>query len=144
MEMKVSDLLDRWTILRMKARYDDSAKKELIVFDQEVQKLFKADLENYRPGEMPRTFTSTFLNALLSLQEANAKTWENESAIRNEYAKDPANTVKNFKSEQEYLIEVGRKALAIRDYNKIRISAKNLIDKLFGQIPDVKVNHASQ
>jgi hypothetical protein len=41
------------------------------------------------------------------------------------------------------LEEVGKRALEIRDHNKLRIAAKREIDIFYGHAPDVKVEHAS-
>lgn len=144
--MKVSDVLDRWTILKMKARYDEAAKKELSLYDAEVAMLLKSESKSLRPDEVGRTSSLTFFSAIAELMEANAKTWENESAIRNEYIQDPANNA-NIRTGKEHamsLEEIGKRALAIRTHNKQRIEAKARIDLLFGQIPDRKVDHASQ
>lgn len=141
MQMKVSEVLDRWTILRMKARYDENAKKELALYDAEVIALISSDLASVQKGSAPRACSHTFWSIILDLMEANAKTWENEAAIRKEYSNDPAAGKKNVEQDLE---EVGRRALAIRGFNKLRVEAKTKIDKLFGELPDLKVNHASQ
>lgn len=153
MKMKTSEVLDRWTILRMQARFDSTAKKELALYDDEVNGLYKQDVANRAMGDRPITSSLTFVSALLDLTEANAKIWENESAIRNAYKNDPANFIvrgasaadaSNTKEASEWLLrEIGRRTLLIRDYNKTRVGAKQLIDKLFNEIPSIKVDHAS-
>jgi len=40
-------------------------------------------------------------------------------------------------------MEVGRRALLIRDFNKNRIAIKNDINSKFGGFQEIKVNHAS-
>lgn len=149
MEMKISDLLDRWTILKMKARFDESANKELLLFDNEYRELAKKDIASAMPGETPKTASLTFISTLLELMESNAKIWELEAAIRQEYNSDPASrsmvvgssAVERTPAQYE---AIGRRSIIIRDLNKIRVDAKKKIDQLFGQIPDIKVNHASQ
>jgi len=126
--MKISDILDRWTILKMKARFDEDAKKELALYDESYYNLFKNNLG----------MAACLSTLIVELMEANAKIWENESAIRKEFANDPTS------SQKLQLEEVGRRAIIIRNHNKMRIEAKTKIDKLFGNIPDNKVNHASQ
>lgn len=121
MEMKKSDLLDRWTILLMKARLDASAKLELENCDQEAHNAVE----------------KVGLHSLMQLMEANAKIWALEASIRQEYKDDSQS------SSKLSLEEVGRRALQIREYNKLRIEAKTLIDASFGETPDKKVDHAS-
>jgi hypothetical protein len=62
--------------------------------------------------------------------EANTRIWILESDIRN--GKDMP------------LEEVGRRALQIRDINRMRIEAKNKINEIFGDYQEIKVNHASE
>lgn len=121
MEMKKSDILDRWTILIMKARLDVNAKLELDDCDLEVRSIVE----------------KVGLYALMQLMEANAKIWALEASIRQEYKDDSQS------SSKLSLEEIGRRALQIREYNKLRIEAKTLIDVSFGQIPDKKIDHAS-
>lgn len=134
MRAKTSDILDRWTILRMKARYDKSgcAEQELKDYQLEIETLMRDH------GTLFRSFD--FVSALLDLQESNAKVWENEAAIRKEFSGDPANS----KIDDEDLAEIGRRTLIIRGYNKIRVQAKTELDRMFGDTPDVKVDHASE
>lgn len=147
MEMKVSDVLDRWTIVRMKARFDKDAKKELESYDAEVQALIKKDNANAAPGFATKMSSHTFLGYMMELMEANAKIWENEAAIRNEYKDDPANHIVRAGSPPDGKVfdyeKIGQRALIIRDLNRQRVAAKSKIDKLFGQISDNKVDHAS-
>jgi hypothetical protein len=117
MRMKQSDVMDRWTILLMKARVDQSAKAELEEYQREGNDIFSG------------TEWRQLLPWIMQLMEANAKIWVLESAIRNG---------KDMPAE-----EVGRRAIEIREYNKLRVAAKHSIDAWFGQSPDVKVDHAS-
>ena len=126
--MKTSDILDRWTILRMKARFDDCAKTELKAYTDELAALAKS--EAWRRHYMFMT------EAVVQLAEANGKIWVCEAAIRQEYNNDPAR--KDLSLE-----EIGRRALEIRGYNKLRVEAKQAIDTIFGDVPDKKVDHAS-
>jgi ribosomal protein L7/L12 len=152
MEMKQSDILDRWTILRIKSKYDANAEKEMALFDKELTDLINKDCENARPGERPRVFSLTFMGLLCDLMEANSRIWENEAAIRNEYDKDPANVWGGSAPQggccgktpgRLQLEEIGRRSMLIREYNAKRVKAKSQIDILFGKIPDVKINHIS-
>jgi hypothetical protein len=130
MEMKISEVLDRWTILLMKAKFDDTAKKELEIYDGAITNLLTLE----------KTSNITFLKILLELMEGNAKIWEQEAGIRNEFPKDPS----SVGVDQKNYSEIGRRAILIREHNKNRVQAKAKIDKLFNQLPDVKVGHASE
>ena len=136
---KKSDLIDRWLILIIKTKYDDNAKKELELYKKEVTDIL------YKNQDSVALYG--IIESIVELMEANARTWENESAIRNEFENDPSNThlmVEGKKLTLEQLSEIGRRALLIRSYNRLRINAKKKIDVEFGDIPDTKVNHVSQ
>jgi len=124
MEMPPGEIADRYTILRMKATFDKDAALKLGAYASEVERLL---LE----GKM------AFAVHLLDLQEANSKIWMLEASMRQEYKEDPM-------AQQELdLAEYGRRAIEIRDINKLRVKAKKNIDDMFGFIPEGKVNHAS-
>ena len=145
----MSDVLDRFTILRMKKRFDNRAEPEYKEIEQEV-------LQNIL--QMPDgAKTTDIVLTLLDLMEANAKTWENEAAIRRETPNDPSNTGAVAMSPDNaskttavvippdnVLIEIGRRALIIRWHNKRRLEVKADVDRMFGQKSDVKVEHASE
>jgi len=129
MEMKKSDLLDRWTILTMKARIDPAAKVEYGQYNEEVSKLLAV-----APIKLMDPFLLIVM--IVQLMEANAKIWAKESALRNGLSADGRDVAP--------LAEIGKTALEIRELNKLRVSAKHEIDRLYGELPDVKVDHASQ
>lgn len=128
--MKTSDFLDRLTILRMKARLDDSASRELTGYLDELRKILDDQCLATSGVEM--------VVAIMQLAEANAKIWLTEAAIRKEFPEDPS------ASEEMDLEEIGRRALQIRAYNRLRIDAKKIIDAVSGEEPDNKVEHASE
>lgn len=139
MQIKTSDFFDKWLILIIKAKYDENAKKELELYKKEVIGIL------YKKQDSVALYG--IIESIVELMEANARTWENESSIRNEFENDPSNThfmVEGKKLTIEQLSEIGRRALLIRSYNRLRINAKKKIDVEFGDIPDTKVNHASQ
>lgn len=120
--MPLPEILDRLVIVRLKAERikDDEKKKEL--------EFYKKELENYRKkGFLIKD------EWLEKLYEVNGKIWDLESDIR------------KGKEGLLGLEEVGRRAIKIRNLNKIRISIKNEITELTGSgFKDVKVNHASE
>lgn len=127
--MKKSDILDRWTILLMKSRFDKDAQKELGEIYAVAKGLVDDIFQNGGTG---------YVVAIMQLMEANAKIWVLEASIRREYEDGLTKDDKDLP-----LDEVGRRCLEIRDHNKLRIEAKKLIETYFGGIPDNKVNHAS-
>jgi hypothetical protein len=128
--MKKSDVLDRWTILLMKAQKDPRAKAELEQYDQEVRSMLAtAGIRVLSPFDLTRT--------IVLLMEANAKIWAKESALRAGSSSDGSDTGMTFQ-------EIGVTALEIRELNKLRVGAKQAIDEMYGELPDVKVEHASQ
>lgn len=113
MKMSAGEVFDRWTILRMKARLSDE---------------MKAEHQRYC-AEIAENNELAFLELLAELVEANAKIWMLEADIRN--------------GKEMPLEEVGRRALLIRDHNRLRVQAKGEIDRMFGDTPDIKVDHAA-
>ena len=126
--MKHGDIFDRYTILLMKSRLDEGAQIELADYEAEVVGWF---------GEDPAKSVDC-LGHMLQLMESNAKIWITEASIRKEYSDDPDSR------EDLSLDEIGRRSVRIREYNKMRVQAKNKIDEAFGNIPDRKVDHASE
>jgi hypothetical protein len=127
--MKTSEFLDRLTILTMKSRFDEKSETEFMLYLKELETLIKTDQWN--------TFGNILILSLIELSEANAKIWVTESAIRKEFDTDPES-----KQELDY-DEIGKRAIMIREYNKIRLSARERIDQVFGEVSDTKVDHVS-
>ena len=121
--MPICEVADRLTIARLKkSRLPDS----------EIDKVaLQKQIEYYEKGI---NFQNEGLNELiLSLQEINGKIWDAEYDIRKGL------------DDGLGLHEIGRRALKIRDLNKFRISIKNKITELAGQLEfvDCKMNYAS-
>ncbi len=114
MNMTVGDIFDKWSILGMKVRELSQDLEEYEKYNKEAQELFNV----------------SFIIQVADLVRANQKIWTLESDIRN--GKDMP------------LEEVGRRALQIRDINRMRIEAKNKINEIFGDYQEIKVNHASE
>jgi len=112
--MTVGDLFDKWSILRMKSRLIGEGLDEHFAVLNEIQQFDFSKINLY----------------VFDLIEANSKIWILESDIRN--GKDMP------------LEEVGRRALQIRDINRMRIEAKNKINEIFGDYQEIKINHASE
>lgn len=137
---KSGDFFDRWTILVQKAKFDETAKRELEMVERELMEMIKSELclmSGAKEGFPVGLLSVSFMRSLMRLAMANAKIWENEAAIRRQYVSDPS------ANQELSLVEIGRRALVIRDHNKERVAAKNEIDVMFGDMPDNKVDHAS-
>ena len=116
MKMPISEIADRYSIALL--------KQERAAADNaaEVHTLHK-ELIQYE-GAM------SFVRKLI---EINGKIWDLESDIR------------KGKEAELGLEEVGRRAIQIRELNKIRVGYKNEMVQLYGEgFEDIKMNHASQ
>ena len=122
MEMPLPELLDRLVIVRLKAERIKEEEKE-----KELE-FYMTELEEYRKKGF--IIKDEWLERLY---DVNGKIWDLEADIR------------KGKEGELGLEEVGRRAILIRNLNKIRISIKNEITEVTGSgFKDVKVNHASQ
>jgi hypothetical protein len=116
MEISLGDLADRYSILKLKLeRTDAPCQKE---FDDITRELKASD---------------NLKEFLDKLYVVNGKIWDLESDIR------------KGKEEILGLEEVGRRAIAIRNLNNLRVALKNEINTTFnsGYI-EYKRDHASE
>lgn len=125
MEVNISlaDLTDRYTILKLKVEHGiEEAVNELIpVMAAMMEAAGKAGLSHREIGGYIR-----------KLHQVNGEIWALEGDIR-------AGREGLFS-----LKEVGGRALAIRDKNRIRVAIKNKLVAVAGDgFPDIKINHAS-
>lgn len=119
MKMPISEILDRYSIaILKKQRANAENEQEIIDLSHEIFK------NNYH-----REFIQ---DKIEKLTEINGKIWDLESDIR------------KGKEGELGLEEVGRRAIQIREFNKIRVGYKNEVVELFGEgYKDIKMNHAS-
>jgi|SRR3989338_9820934 len=122
MEMPLPELLDRLVIVRLKAeRIKDREKERELAF-------YIKELEYYKKKGF--VIKDEWIERLY---DVNGKIWDLEADIR------------KGKEGALGLDEVGRRAILIRNLNKIRISIKNEITEATGSgFKDVKINHASE
>ncbi len=115
MKMPISEVADRYSIALLKReRASADNQKEIDTLHEE--------LITYKDS----------LEFVLKLKEVNGKIWDLESDIR------------KGKEAELGLEEVGRRAIAIRELNKIRVGYKNEMVKIYGEgFEDIKMNHAS-
>jgi len=116
MNYSISDILDRVSILRLKLKNSNClSDDERNIIQDELQELSKEIKEEHEA-------------TLEKLYYINGMIWKLESDIR------------SGKEGELGLEEVGRRALMIRDFNKVRISIKNSMNDRFKEI---KIDHAS-
>lgn len=113
--MSISEIADRYSICLLKSiRTDENMDDELRLYGEELNKY--NNMEEYTDR----------------LYEINGDIWELESDIRKGREKELG------------LEEVGRRAIEIRNKNRIRVAIKNeIVDKYGEGFRDIKVNHCS-
>jgi len=119
MEVPLSDMIDRYSILLLKkGRLPEDAKLT------EEYARFASELGAYSDQKYIREHIDL-------LVAVNGKIWDLESDIR------------KGKEGTLGLEEVGRRALLIRDLNAERIRLKNRIAERWGEFKEIKIDHAS-
>lgn len=121
--MPVSELCDRLTIAQLKFhRLPD---------DQIDRAGLQRQIEYYQTGIDKSNSRLGFL--ITELHTINGKMWDAEYSIRKGLDDDLG------------LEEIGRRAILIRDLNRVRVKLKNDISELVGQdeFKDCKMNHIS-
>jgi hypothetical protein len=119
MEMTLSEMIDRYSILLLKK---DRLPEHAAV--QEECSRFAIELEIYQEQEYVREHLDL-------LVKVNGQIWDLESDIR------------RGREGELGLEEVGRRALLIRDLNAERIRLKNRVAERHGEFKEIKVDHAS-
>jgi hypothetical protein len=120
MEYPISEILDRYSIAVLKKERLDANNeielKDLLNVINEYKKINLNIIEEY----------------IHKLIKINGEIWDLESDIR------------KGKEGELGLEEVGRRAIKIRELNKIRVGYKNIIVDIFKEgYKDIKMNHAS-
>jgi hypothetical protein len=120
MKMPIGEILDRYSIAILK-KERASAENQ-----QEIEDLTQ-EIESYKKTH------EEFINEKIDkLIEIIGMIWDLESDIR------------KGREGELGLEEVGRRAIKIREFNKIRVGYKNDVVEVFGEgYKDIKMNHAS-
>ena len=115
MKMPISEIADRLSIAMLKkARANAENQVEIDTLTAEVNQYLGA------------------VEYVEKLLDINGKIWDLESDIR------------KGKEAELGLEEVGRRAIQIREFNKIRVGYKNEMVKRYEEgFEDIKMNHAS-
>jgi len=120
MKMPISEILDRYSIAILK-KERANAENEKEIFD------LNKEIENYK--NINEEIIENYIQKLI---EINGQIWDLESDIR------------KGKEGVLGLEEVGRRAIKIRENNKIRVTYKNEIVEIFEEgYKDIKINHVS-
>jgi len=121
MEMPLPEIVDRYTIVRLKSERLGAGEvaEELLAYERAI-------------GEFRDRGVEIRQEWLDRLYELNGQIWDLEHDIR-----------KGMEGELG-LEEVGRRAIAIRGINKLRVGVKNQIVEATGRgFRDIKMNHGS-
>ena len=112
MKMPISEIIDRYTITKLKSeRTDENVIEELRIYQNEL-KAYQTDLNIY----------------ITRMYNINGKIWDTESDIR--------------KGTKLPLEEIGRLALKVRDLNCIRNGIKaEIVDQFSEGFKEIKINY---
>jgi len=114
--MPISEIADRYSIAILKSQRANADNKN------EIDQLYN-EISGYED-------ISIYIDSLLDI---NGRIWDLESDIR------------KGKEDEIGIEEVGRRAIKIRELNKIRVGYKNQMVKKYGEgFEDIKMNHASE
>jgi hypothetical protein len=123
MRRDIGDILDRWSIAKLKSErnpHPDSLK-EYLVFEKELKRQEKKQLFNF----------ISLRECADYLYKINGFIWDLEADLR------------QCKIDGD-LKEVGRRAILIRNFNSLRVGFKNIINKIYGDgFQDIKFQHLS-
>lgn len=122
MERDAGDIIDRWAIAKLKAARIGAmeSKNEYSWFCEGIK-----ELEN----KYPDLDWNAYRREILII---HSNIWDLESGIRQGKLDDD-------------LMTVGRLAIEIRDWNKKRVTLKNIINALTGEgFQDIKKDHGSE
>ena len=127
MEMPISEVIDRYTILRLKIKHFPTSKEllnQFNIYKLEVDKCL-ADL-----GKDERRTAKSLIQRLYCINEI---VWNLEANLSNIF------------EEGSSLAKAGRVAIKIRIHNGRRIQVKNKIGRLFNQeiFKELKIYHIS-
>jgi len=116
MKMPISEIIDRYTIaLLKKERTDYDVKSEIDAYKKEIDTYAEVDV---------------FVE---KLKEINGKIWDLESEGGREDTLEPSDDV---------LIKIGKIAIAVRYWNRVRNGVKeDIIEKFSEGFKEIKINY---
>lgn len=125
MKLSPGELVDKWSIIHLKAQVDPNLYADL--YHRLTKEVYKLTSPKF----------SLLMPEIAKIIEANTKIWMLESGLRN-------GVIGHGNVSIEELAAIGKLAIQIREINKIRVRARSAIDVLTGHIPDKKYDHLSQ
>ena len=135
MERDVGDILDRWSIAKLKAERigNDENIKERDAFDKEMKRI----------GDRYADFDWQQISKLM--YDINDFIWQLEAGLKSgkESLQNPHYILD--KSNKDALANIGTTTILIRNFNHLRVGFKNIINTLVGTgFQDIKMNHLSE
>ena len=129
MQFPLSEIVDRWTILKLKTERLPSEGTLIEIFD-----VFTSELEK-QLDKLDENIRQKISGLIEELYIHNKSIWDLEADLR-----------AGRMDEKKDLEEIGRRAIKIRDNNKLRLQAKNKITLLVAQKIgfDRKIHHLSE
>jgi len=135
MERDVGDILDRWSIAKLKAERisNEENKRESEAFDSEMKNV---------GGRFPKYDWQQISRLMYDI---NDFIWQLEAGLKSgkEALENPHYILD--KNNKEALANIGATTILIRNFNHLRVGFKNFINKLVGTgFQDIKKNHLSE
>lgn len=135
MERDVGDILDRWSIAKLKAERigNDENEKERDAFDKEMKHI----------GDRYADYDWQQISKLM--YDINDFIWQLEAGLKSgkESLQNPHYILD--KSNKDALANIGTTTILIRNFNHLRVGFKNIINRLVGTgFQDIKRNHLSE
>jgi hypothetical protein len=131
----VGDIIDRWSIAKLKAERigTDDNKKELEAFEKALTEVC---------GNFSQFDWMQFKQMMLDI---NDFIWQLEAGLKS--GKEKLHNSYYLLDEQnsEVLARIGLTTILIRNFNHLRVNFKNIVNKLTGTgFMDIKKNHLSE
>ena len=128
----IGDTLDRWSIVKLKLeRIGNQFNDEFHVLEFEIIKIEN----NYQDFDIRQWCQMMY--------DINEKIWNLESGLRSG-KEELKNEHYIFDAENSgVLSKIGMIAVMVRDYNRLRISFKNIVNKLTSGYQEIKKDHLS-
>jgi hypothetical protein len=134
MERDVGDILDRWSIAKLKA--------DRIGTEENLKEFKEFNLAMMKIGQRYREFDWQQISRLM--YDINSTIWFLEAAMKSGKESLPKPHYLDDKANAEALESIGKNAILIRNINGFRVGLKNLINGMLNQgFKDVKQDHMS-
>ena len=138
MKMSLAEILDRWTICKLKVeRIGEKVRPEFEELDvallQEEKRILKTN---------PHFPIQQMKDYLLAVNDA---IWQCEAGLKSGKEKLANPTYLFDTANNDALIKIGTATMIIRNFNELRVKYKNFINSLVGEgYCDIKKNHCSE